>query len=86
VLGCTHFPVLAPAIAAVVGPRVAIVDASDAVAAELKKRLAALELLAPTGPGGLELLATDGAERFARVGATFVGQPIEPADVRLVDL
>jgi glutamate racemase len=32
------------------------------------------------------LLATDGAERFARVGGTFLGCSIAPADVEIVDL
>jgi glutamate racemase len=86
VLGCTHFPVLAPAIAEVVGPAVRIVDASDAVATALRRLLDARGLLMNVGTGGIELLATDGVERFARVGATFVGQPIAAGDVRLVDL
>ena len=30
--------------------------------------------------------ATDSPERFARVGAIFLGRPIEAADVELIDL
>jgi glutamate racemase len=38
-------------------------------------------------PGGrIELMATDSAERFARVGGTFLGRPLVPADVEVVDL
>jgi glutamate racemase len=66
---------------------VSIVDASDAVAACLRESLAADGLLAAPGAAGkLELLATDGVERFARVGATFLGRSIRAQDVRLVDL
>lgn len=87
VLGCTHFPVLATALAQVVGPSVSIVDASDAVAACLRESLAEDgRLAAPGAAGQLELLATDGVERFARVGATFLGRSIRAQDVRLVDL
>ena len=86
VLGCTHFPVLAAAIASVVGPAVQVVDASDAVAAALKTLLGEHGLLAAAAAGRLELLATDGVERFARVGATFLGRPIAASDVHLVDL
>lgn len=87
VLGCTHFPVLAPAIRGVVGADVGIVDASDAVAASLREALMSARAIAVPGASGhLELLATDGVERFARVGATFLGRPILPQDVRLVDL
>jgi glutamate racemase len=36
--------------------------------------------------GSVTLLATDGPERFARVGAVFLGRPLAPADVEIVDL
>ena len=40
----------------------------------------------PGGGGTLTLLATDGAERFARVGGTFLGRPVDPAQVEIVDI
>jgi glutamate racemase len=86
VLGCTHFPVLAPAIASVVGPAVAIVDSAATTAEELAVVLARQGLERPAGGGAVTLLATDGAERFARVGGTFLGQPVEPDRVEIVDL
>jgi glutamate racemase len=87
VLGCTHFPVLAPAIRAVVGPEVTIVDSAETTAAALTDILARAGLVATGGSRGtIALLATDGAERFARVGATFLARPIEAADVEIVDL
>jgi glutamate racemase len=87
VLGCTHFPVLAPAIRAVLGPRVAIVDSAETTSAALGEVLTSAGLLAArAGSGRVSLLATDGAERFARVGGTFLGRPIAPADVEIVDL
>lgn len=86
VLGCTHFPVLREPIAAVVGPGVTIVDSAittaEAVAREIHERG-----LARPGPGGdVRFLATDGPERFARVGQRFLGVPVGAADVELVDL
>lgn len=87
VLGCTHFPVLAPAIRAVVGPRVTIVDSAATTAAALAGILDQAGLRAGAGsPGSVRLLATDGAERFARVGGTFLGRPIVASDVEIVDL
>lgn len=88
VLGCTHFPVLAPSIRAVLGERVSIVDSAQTTAAALAEVLAATGLCRPAArPGGrIELLATDSAERFARVGGTFLGRPLAPADVEVVDL
>jgi len=49
VLGCTHFPFLAPLIAEIAGPDVAILDPSDAIALEVERRLAAARLRAPGG-------------------------------------
>jgi glutamate racemase len=87
VLGCTHFPVLAPALRDVLGPGVAIVDSAATTAAALAAALRARDLLRPDGGRGIvKLLATDGAERFARVGAQFLGRPLQPADVEIVDL
>lgn len=86
-LGCTHFPVLAPVLHSVLGKDVAIVDSAATTAAALEEVLVAQGLRRPaSGPGNVTLLATDGAERFARVGAVFLGRPLQPADVEIVDL
>ncbi len=87
-LGCTHFPVLAPVLARVLGPAVGIVDSAATTAASLEQALVERGLARPTGgpAGKVQLLATDGAERFARVGAVFLGRPLQAADVEIVDL
>jgi len=87
VLGCTHFPVLAPALRKVLGEDVAIVDSAATTAAALAAALDRHGLRRPGGAAGrVELLATDGPDRFARVGAVFLGQPLAPAAVEIVDL
>ncbi len=86
VLGCTHFPVLAAALQSVVGPGVALVDSAATTAVELEKQLLAAGLLNPGVGGALEFLATDGPERFARVGSIFLRQELSVSDVQLVDL
>jgi len=85
VLGCTHFPVLAGVLRDVVGEGVAIVDSAQTTAQGLKKILDERRLTA-SDVSSIQLLATDGPERFARVGAEFLGQEISVDDVRLVDL
>ncbi|HET7201854.1 MAG TPA: hypothetical protein VFI92_00650, partial [Steroidobacteraceae bacterium] len=87
-LGCTHFPVLAPALGKVIGPEAVIVDSAATTAAALEQALVERGLARPAGgrPGKVQLLATDGAERFARVGAVFLGRPIPAGDVEIVDL
>lgn len=88
VLGCTHFPVLAPAIRTVLGGQLAIVDSAETTAAALAGVLDAAALRRPADrPGGhVGLMATDSAERFARVGGIFLGRPLAPGDVEVVDL
>lgn len=87
VLGCTHFPLLARAIAAVAGPGVSIIDSAATTAAEVAERLAETGLATPgPGPGAARFLATDGAARFARVGGRFLGRDLVAGDVSLVDL
>lgn len=87
VLGCTHFPVLAAALRQVLGEGVAIVDSAATTAAALSDVLDQHGLRREsTAAGHVTLLATDGPERFARVGAVFLGQPLVPEDVEIVDL
>jgi glutamate racemase len=87
VLGCTHFPVLAPALRKVLGDGIAIVDSAATTAAALAEVLQQHGLRRQeVARGRVELLATDGPERFARVGAVFLGQPLAPGDVEIVDL
>ena len=88
VLGCTHFPVLQPVIAAAAGERVRIVDSAATTAADVRALLAAGGLLRAGGvtPSTVRFLATDAVGRFAAVGARFLGAPIAPDDVELIDL
>jgi glutamate racemase len=82
VLGCTHFPVLAGAIGAVLPPGVRIVDSAATTAAALLKQVAP----AKAGQGKVTWLATDDATRFARVGSGFLGEALRAQDIEIVDL
>lgn len=86
-LGCTHFPLLLDALRAAVDPAVAIVDSAattaEALAIDLQDRdLCAAGRLEPA----VSLMATDGPQRFARVGSRFLGENVEAGQVELVDL
>jgi len=87
--GCTHFPVFRPALERLLAergvPGAGVVDSAATTAAALQAELAAGRVAAaPGGAGGLRLLATDGPQRFRRVGRYFLGDEID--DVELVDL
>jgi glutamate racemase len=86
-LGCTHFPVLAPSIARILGTDVAIVDSAATTASALADVLETHALArGEQRRGTITLLATDSSERFARVGAVFLGRPLAAGDVETVDL
>jgi len=89
VLGCTHFPVLAGAIRRTVGEDIALVDSAETTAAAVAEALAKRNLATEAEPGSgpaIRFFATDSPERFARVGAIFLGRDIDAASVELVDL
>ena len=84
VLGCTHFPVLSAAMRAILPNHVALVDSAATVAAAVARQLPAAA--DQSGRGGVTWLATDGAARFARVSAVFLGQALRPHDIEIIDL
>jgi glutamate racemase len=86
VLGCTHFPVLKETIAAVAGPDVALVDSAETTAAVVEGILRDAGLLADGPAAAPVFLATDAPGRFAHLGEIFLGEPIDPGSVTLVDL
>jgi glutamate racemase len=86
VLGCTHFPMLMSAIRAVVGARMHIVDSAATTASAVRHCIETAGLMRRGASAGVRFLATDGAERFARVGSRFLERAIAPSDVELVDL
>ena len=87
VLGCTHFPLLAAAIAKQLGSSRRVVDSAATTARATSTELAARNLAAAgTRAGSLALMATDSPERFARVGARFLGSSIAAKVVEIIDL
>ncbi|HML91264.1 glutamate racemase [Methyloceanibacter sp.] len=88
VLGCTHFPVLAAAIQRHVGDGITLVDSAETTAGAVAGALAEKNLQATDDgePRSIRFFATDSPERFARIGAIFLGRTIEEGDVTLVDL
>jgi glutamate racemase len=75
VLGCTHYPLLAGAIAAEL-PGVTLVDSARAIADEVAQRLPDVP---PTG-GAHRFFVTDTPERFLRVAARFLGAAVPGAE------
>lgn len=66
VLGCTHYPFLAPLIQDIVGPMVAVIDSAAAVARQLHRRLEVGGLLADASAVGTEFFWTSGTPNQAQ--------------------
>ena len=80
-LGCTHFPVFRERLSGLLAANTLIVDSAQTTAKQVVAEMQRLELLsADTGEGDITFLATDGVERFCRVGAYFFGQAIDYAE------
>jgi glutamate racemase len=86
VLGCTHFPALKETIAKVAGADVMLVDSAETTAAAVEQILIEQGLLNMEGGAFSRFLATDAPGRFAHLGEHFLGEPIDPGSVMLVDL
>ncbi len=85
-LGCTHFPLFRQQIEALVGADVQVVDSAQTTAATGSDDLLKLRLLrdTPASDDEMVFLATDGVERFRKVGGYFFGGPL--SRMSLVDL
>jgi glutamate racemase len=75
VLGCTHYPLLAPVLRRVLPAGTTLIDSAAETAREVEHVLATTGTAAPrNGPRGtLRLAATDAPESFATLAARFLG-------------
>ena len=70
VLGCTHYPLLKPAIARIAGPSVSLVDSAENCALAVRDLLREANLsTAATRNGQLDVALTDATEGFLRTAA-----------------
>jgi len=82
VLGCTHYPLLAPMLARVAGEGVALVDSAETVAEEVAEGLAEAGLAAAEGetPPRHHLFVTDASRGFERFAERILGDSAEPLE------
>jgi len=82
-LGCTHYPLLAPLLARVAGDGIALVDAAAAVAEQVAAELERRGLAAPAKAGTDHFCVTDASERVERIAREFLARPVA---LELVDV
>jgi glutamate racemase len=86
-LGCTHYPLLEPAIKrtlASLGHPLTIIDSAQATAHAVADHLGIVPSRRNTQSSTLSFYATDSIEKFQRLGSAFLGQPV--SEVRLINL
>jgi len=88
VLGCTHYPLIAPLLRRMTPPHVTIVDSAHSTASTVADRIRTL----PAGDAGdrpqperrdqprLLFFATDSVEKFRRLGTRFLDRPVEAVE------
>ena len=85
ILGCTHYPLLAPLLRATMGASVRLVDSGAEAARATAELLQARGLLAPAGAGPARhhfFLSDEPRRRsFARVAESFLGRPLPAVSV-----
>ncbi len=86
ILGCTHYPLIAPLVAETLrslGSNAEVVDSAQATAFVVSGPYRNNPSPDPQ-PASFTCYATDSVEKFARLGSQFLGQPIP--EVKLIDL
>lgn len=86
IMGCTHFPLLAKQLAAVLGEGVTLIDAGEEAAKACEAILREQDALGTAdADGGCEFYITDRPQNFAAVAEMFLGRTVRQ-DVEVVDL
>lgn len=85
VLGCTHYPLLKPALQKFAGPEITLVDSAQNCAATVRALLEESALEAPAGHlGKLQVALTDKSDGFLRVAETALGLQVGDVELRAV--
>jgi glutamate racemase len=85
ILGCTHYPLVAPMLQRFLGREVRLVTAGHALAATAQRILESRSLQSPDdGEGEYRFLCTGDTESFRQLGTRFLQMPL--GDVELVEV
>lgn len=85
VLGCTHYPLLKPLLAKVLGEGIRLIDSAEETAAAVASELERAGAAAPRQTAGeAHFVVSDAPGTFAKVGAAFLGDRVR--DIELASL
>ena len=83
ILGCTHYPLLKPAIERVYPKAFVLVDSATTTASKVARHLDHSRLRAGGGRPGHEVLVTAVPEHFNEIASNLFGETIEAEEVRI---
>jgi glutamate racemase len=82
VLGCTHYPLLKPVLAEILGTGVRLIDSAAETAAETRRILADRDIEAPRGHDPVRrFVASDDSSQFLRLGQRFLGRALDAVEL-----
>ncbi|HEU4906500.1 MAG TPA: glutamate racemase [Solirubrobacterales bacterium] len=85
ILGCTHYPLVAPMLQRILGRDVRLVSGGHAVAAAVQRTLVAADLDSPAdGEGEYRFLCSGDIESFRELGTRFLQMPL--GDVERIEI
>ena len=86
VLGCTHYPLLSPLIADIMGEKVRLIDSGECVAVEARRRLAQERMLRGSGSEGTKsYYVSDCPDGYAVNAEIFLLRPLDTT-IQKVDI
>ena len=84
ILGCTHYPIIAPIIGGVMGRGVTLIDSGQQAALAMAQALRERDLLAPQGARRrTDFFVTDTPQNFLNVAELFLGHSVEGRTQRI---
>jgi glutamate racemase len=76
ILGCTHYPLLKPMLAKVLGPDIDLIDSAEEIARQVQVLLNDSNELNPSQHGVRHFFVSDLPRRFEELGKRFLGEPV----------
>lgn len=80
ILGCTHYPLLAAALGAVLGDGVTLIDPAEETAAQVSEMIAGRSPGPSSGPAQHAFFLSDVPATFEEVGRRFLGRDLGPVE------
>ncbi|HEX6941161.1 MAG TPA: glutamate racemase [Longimicrobiales bacterium] len=85
ILGCTHYPLLAPALQRTLGPSIRLVDSAEETVADVRRLLAERALLRGSPPPRHTFAVSDSPQHFRDTARHFLGRSLDHVEQVNVD-